>query len=351
MNPIPNETEAIRSEINTTRRRMDDTIDALGDRFRGRHLLDELLGFIRSDSDRSREVGQKITQTASSAMNSITDTVKANPAPALLIGAGVAWMIYNHRREPSFEDSDEFYGDPDSSYARIPGDPDVETHYDRPLDYPSSAAFGETPTGEYNAGGSAADSGMSTGGQSKLGAIKSTVAEKASAATQQVKQRLSDVSSRVRDRSGAVGQHTREMTSRVQQRARDTYQRNRERVVNTADQHPLELGLACIAAGLIAGLVMRTPERLNQLAGPSVDRLRERTREAGGELLDKGQRIATAAADAAKNEAQNQGLTPEQMRTRASENKNESSHRPSNPPPGGTATQPQADPLASRPVM
>ena len=35
------ETEAIRSEIDTTRHRMDETINALGQRLKGRHLLDE----------------------------------------------------------------------------------------------------------------------------------------------------------------------------------------------------------------------------------------------------------------------------------------------------------------------
>src|SRR5215204_4996501 len=48
MNDSPkNETETIRSDIDTTRRRMDDTMDALGDRLQPRHLLDEFLGFLR----------------------------------------------------------------------------------------------------------------------------------------------------------------------------------------------------------------------------------------------------------------------------------------------------------------
>src|SRR5215213_1609096 len=98
-----NETENIRSDIDTTRRRMDDTMDALGDRLQPRHLLDEVLGYFRGggdgDSNRLQQVREKITRSADTAVHAITDTVKKNPMPALLIGAGVAWMIYESRRD------------------------------------------------------------------------------------------------------------------------------------------------------------------------------------------------------------------------------------------------------------
>ncbi|MCR6655354.1 MAG: DUF3618 domain-containing protein [Opitutus sp.] len=38
-------TETLRSDIDTTRERMDETIDRLGDRLQGRHLVDEVIGF------------------------------------------------------------------------------------------------------------------------------------------------------------------------------------------------------------------------------------------------------------------------------------------------------------------
>jgi hypothetical protein len=327
----------IRSEIDTTRQRMDDTLDALGQRLQGRHLIDEVLGFFRNNSDRSRELGQKLSHTASSAMNSLTDTVKANPVPALLIGAGVGWMIYQSRRSSSSSDYEYDY-ESGGGYARGESDSDLESLYDRPLDYPASStagaqggsAFEETG---YNAGGFPTSD---TQGSSKLGQAREKVAEK----TQQVKQRLADVGSRVRDRSQAVGEQARELRSRVQERARDSYQRGRERVVSTAHERPIELGLACLALGVIAGLAVRTPARLDRAIGPTVDRLRDRTREAGSELLQKGQRVAHAAAEAAKDEAKSQGLTPENSANATGENENASSRN-----------QPQADPLATRPVM
>ena len=88
---VENDPEAIRSEIDTTRRRMDDTMEALGERLKGRHLLDELLGLFRSDnqSPKAMQIREKVSRTASTAAHSVVNTVKSNPMPALLIGAGV----------------------------------------------------------------------------------------------------------------------------------------------------------------------------------------------------------------------------------------------------------------------
>src|SRR5687768_11036222 len=101
-----NETDALRSDIDVTRRRMDDTIDALGERMQPRHLLDEVLGFFRrhdfnGEKERLTHMREKISHGTDTAMHSVVDTVKHNPLPALLIAGGVAWMIYNSRRSRS----------------------------------------------------------------------------------------------------------------------------------------------------------------------------------------------------------------------------------------------------------
>lgn len=360
MNTSPtDETAAIRSEIESTRRQMDDRMDALRERFQGRHLIDEILGFFRNNPDRSRDLGQKLSQSASTAMHSVTDTLKANPVPALLIGAGVAWMIYDSRRKSREDDYEYRYDEAATAYRSIQHDPDADALYDRPLEYPASAAtqVGYAP----DTGGHAADP-TSPESSSKFGQLK----ERTSEAAQHLRERFSGVGSNLRDRSQAMSQQARETYSRLQERARETYDRGRERVVTTANEHPLEVGLACLAAGVIAGLSIPTSDRLNRLAGPTVDRLRDRTREAGSELLHKGERVASAAAQAAKEAAREQGLTPEHLREQAADvgerardaaaetARNEGLSPSSGSPSSGaspTAAQPQADPLASRPVM
>src|SRR5204863_465418 len=100
-----------------------------------------------------------------------------------------------------------------------------------------------------------------------------------------------------------------EITAKVGERTRQVYSKTRDRVATTADEHPLEVGLVCLAAGLIAGLSVPTPNAVNRVAGPAADRLRERARESGTEMVEKTKRVARAAVTAAKEEAQTQGLT------------------------------------------
>jgi len=302
-----NEPEAIRSDIDVTRRRMDDTMDALGDRLQPRHLLDEVLGFLRGNTNdgesRLTRIREKVSSSCDTAMHSVVDSVKQNPMPALVIGAGVAWMIYSSRKS-----SDDYgFEDYSSEDASLRYDPD--THYDRPLDYPSTT-------------GSEAQWGDQEG--SKFGQLK----EKAAGATGQMKEKLSHAGEAAREKLSHAGEAAREkmnalrgrageVTNKMRDSTREVYSRSRQRVATTAEHHPLEVGLVALAAGLMAGLAMRTPNAVNRKLGPTADRLRDRTREAGSEMIEKGKRVAQAAASAVKEEAQAQGLTPERLRDQA----------------------------------
>lgn len=301
MNPSSDHpSAAIRSDIDATRRRMDDTMDALGDRLQPKHLVDEVLGYFRRENDqgedRLTQMREKISHSASTAMHSVVDTVKQNPMPALLIGAGVAWMIYaNSRRETPISADGHYYG-----YDRE-GDPlryNPETHYDRPLQYPSGYTANEFGLEE----------------TAKPGSLKDTIADKAAAAGDQIKDGLAHAGEAAREKASALRARAGEMAARAKAGTREAYDRTRQRVVTTADRHPLEVGLVALAAGLIAGLLLPTPNAVNRTVGPVADRLRDRTREAGSEMLQKGRRVADAAISAVKSEAEAQGLTPEHLR-------------------------------------
>lgn len=306
MNPKSmSETEAIRSDIEMTRQRMDHTMDALSERLHGRHLLDEVIGFFRGGDDGSgtgARIRSKISETAGTASNAVVETVKKNPLPILMITAGAAWLAYSvsKSRKSVFEEvepNEEGLYDPD-------------THYDRPLEYPGTASgFSESGM-----------SGMTEESGSKFEQMKSSIQDKASSAKEKVKEKFSGLSESTRgklhsarERASEIGSRVRESASRiggqVQERSKQVYSRTRERVSTTADQHPLEVGLGCLAAGVLIGLAIPTPGPVNRVAGPAIDRLKNRTREAGREAMEKGKRVVAAAKDAAKDEAQSQGLT------------------------------------------
>ena len=331
-----NETEAIRSDIDTTRRRMDDTMEALGDRLQPRHLLDEVLGFLRgstNDGDtRLNQMRERIGHSCNTAMHSVVDSVKQNPMPAVLIGAGVAWMIYSSRR-----DSSHRYDYEDAARRYNP-----DTHYDRPLEYPSADM----------------DNQWSEQGESTGGSLKDKIADKASAAGNQVKEKLSQAGEAARGKMGELRERAGEITARVRDGTRETYARTRERVASTADHHPLEVGLVALAAGLIAGLAIPTPNAINRSVGPTADRLRQRTREAGTEMFNKGKRVAEAAVAAVKEEAEAQGLTPERLRDkatavaeRAKEAGKQSASREGLTGADSSSPAPESDPTFARPAV
>lgn len=302
MNHSPeNETQALRSNIDDTRRRMDDTMDELGDRLQPRHVLDEIVGFFRgngTDGDsRMSRVKDKVSDSADRAVHAVASTVRAHPLPILAIGAGVAWLIYESRRARQPADASYEGGySPELQY-------DPDEHYDRPLEYPEGYREGQMELGEQ------------TGSPSKLGAIKEGVKEKASAVTARVKDGLGGAGEQVREKASALKEATREKLGAARQRAAELGAQAQEkakqagrRVAATAEHHPLETGLVCLAAGLIAGLALRTPDRVNRVAGAQADRLRQRARDMGEQAMAKGRRVVESAAHAAQEEARTQGL-------------------------------------------
>jgi len=81
----------------------------------------------------------------------------------------------------------------------------------------------------------------------------------------------------------------------------------------TMEERPLALGAAAIALGVVAGLMIPSTRKEDELMGETRDRLMERAKEVGGEALEKGKQVAHVAVDTLKEEAERQDLTPEKL--------------------------------------
>ncbi len=297
--PSPSQSSTdIRNDIDQTRDKMDNTIDALATRFKGRHLFDEVVGFVRSSSesaaDRASELKDRLVDSASKTASAVADTVKRHPVPVALIGAGAAYLIYRSVRSSSDDrgNASRYSGavyDTDVSDYELSGDEYLPVD----LDEYTSRQSEESPSARLHRTLAQAKSSLSnatSGSSGKLRSAAQRVGEKVRAGTDAVRQRAS------------------ELSERVQSTTRQAYVQSRDQVVNTVQAHPVEVGLGLLAAGILVGLALPSPRRVSEAIAPQANRLRRRARELSEELVDRGRHVAHAAADAARKEAQAQGL-------------------------------------------
>ena len=139
---------------------MDETIEALGQRFQGRHLVDEALHFVRKQTENGNmtQLKSQIKQSADTAVHTVVDTVKANPIPAALVGAGIAWYFYSQTRDDSSRNG-YTYEDP------------IRGYYDEPY---IGSAGGESDVGQFVDGGAAQAQGQGEGmlGDGSMGGVQ-----------------------------------------------------------------------------------------------------------------------------------------------------------------------------------
>lgn len=79
------ETDRIEADLNASRHRLNDTLEALGEKLSPGQMLDEVLGLAQGQAGQfAAKLGRQ---------------VRDNPMPTLLIGAGVAMLLLNHQRQ------------------------------------------------------------------------------------------------------------------------------------------------------------------------------------------------------------------------------------------------------------
>jgi ElaB/YqjD/DUF883 family membrane-anchored ribosome-binding protein len=299
--------EAIEADIHETRQRMDLTLDRLIDRLQPRHLLNDLLDFWQSRRSRQRQgdgkhIAESIRENTRKASQTLVHQVRDNPVPSLLIGAGIAWLIFDRSRS-----------DDQRVWSQPPQDLYGDEDYDVAMGYEtSSEAARESESADQNVAGQMAEA------RDKAGDV-------AGQARRKLRQTGQHLRERARHRSQRIRARTSHATHEMQDRVRDTYERAQERVregyartqaqlKQAAEMHPLATGAACLGIGLLAGFLLPKSERENRWFGDVSETVRHRVKETGQDLVDRGKHVAEAATEAVRSEAQHQGLTPDKLK-------------------------------------
>ncbi len=319
----------IRDDIRRTRAEMDQTVDALSEKLRPRHLLDDMLDMFRSKAGNS---DAEVTQTAKDYGSAIVDRLKSNPIPAALIGAGVAWMIFDQTRDGG---SSGNRGNGNGPYGRW-RDEDlreysgsfVDARTGQPYDESYGAEFrnrgGGSGASSTGGGGDVSSAGGGSGGpgimdklKDKAGQVGESISDAASSVAGSVRNLASGASSsashlggRASDMSGRASEWSSSAYNSAGQGMRRGYDTTRRSFEDALDRYPLAMGAAALAAGVLTGLLLPETRRENELMGEQSDRLKEGAKETAQDLMDRGKQVAGNAANTAAEAAQRQGAGP-----------------------------------------
>lgn len=301
----------IKEEIDRTRARMDQTVDEIESRMKPRHLVDELLGMF--DTEAGREKAEMVKEKARAAGSRVVESVRANPVPALLIGAGVAWLILGGAG--LIAGAGAAAAQKKSSGLR---------RYPRP-----NARYADDPSSDEWYDQNEGSTGLDSEDQRRRRGVISTAREKLSHAAETVREKAHDATEAVRSHlpslphhngeshtngesyTGAARRHYREVVEEAPRVLREAPRKAIAKTNEFVHDQPLAAGAAALAAGIALGLLLPTTHREEELIGQGADQIRRRVRDTGKDLLERGKHVASSVAHAAVEAAEREGLTVE----------------------------------------
>ena len=319
----------IEREVRQQRADVERNLDALQERLSPGQLVDQAMNYLRQGG-------------GSEFFRNLGDSVKHNPMPVALIGVGVAWMMASSGRRNGHTERDYWVEDEFEEYDELHELDEYEGAY-AATDYPYDAAT--RGTGSYGAATGTASGGLgdattgarfdpATGESSALsegeGEHGPSISDRAKATAAGAREKADELRRRARDAASGARASVGEMgararagmgragrslsggADRTRAYASQYGRRARRGFLNTLDEQPLVLGAIGLAVGAALGSALPSTEREDRLMGGSRDRLKRRAAEEGREQLHKAQAAAGAAYEAARDEADRQGLTPEE---------------------------------------
>jgi hypothetical protein len=308
--PHAGSSDEIKNDIRHTRVEMDETLDELGQRLTPRRLLDDFLElFSPRDSDGSSTVDQ-VSTTLKRGGKTVSRYARENPVPTLLMAAGVAWAIYDAASEDEDEETGYRRRAKRTAYGSSAGSPyvtaSVSSLDEEYSDFSSNDGAGGPSTAERAKGA------IHSTGEAVSGAAASA-GEAASAAWRGTK-RAGRSTYRT---AGSMTSAARHYADEGMHQSRDALRFAGHRFDEASKAYPLAVAGGFIAVGLLAGLVLPRTRTEDEWLGETADEAWDQAKAAGEELMQQGKAAAAATAEAAMEEAEAQGLTPDELSKKA----------------------------------
>lgn len=253
----------IRSEIDRTRSDMDETFAALDAKLTPKEIGLELWNLVKGGSSTGASKVWRVT--------------REHPMPAAVIGLGLGWLLVESSRSSNEYDGRSSHR---QGYAYSGSD----------LDFESDES-----------------SGVLSAAKDKVKDVAGSAKDALSSATGKV----GDAADWTKEQASELGTQVKDRASGLRRQAKGQVRRAKVGFWQTMEANPLMVGAATLALGVIAGLAIPSTDKEDELMGETRDHLLDQVKEVGQQTLDKGKHVAEAVADKVKQEAQQQGLTPE----------------------------------------
>jgi hypothetical protein len=235
----------IEAEIFRTRAEMDATLGAIEGRLTAGALFDQSVDYLRHSG-------------ANEFVSNLGTSVRQNPLSIVLVGVGLTWLMLSGRK-------------------------------------PAASLRAASEVERYGFEGAAESPGV----RERAGDALDRVSEAAGSARECAAQTVQTAAEKLSDATGTVRDRARQAIERGRRQA----QRARRGYDYMLREQPLALGAIGLAVGAVIAAAMPRTRQEDEWMGEARDRLAEKASEAGQEQLEKARRMATAAGDAATNEA------------------------------------------------
>lgn len=208
----------------------------------------------------------------------MTEAVLHNPVPLALLGLGLGWLMVSSVREG-------WSGGEEEESERLGYGSEPYGGYGGATGYSTAAGYGGSG---YEAAG---------GMRERRGRMQHA-SRRASEMAGEVRQRAEKATTQAREQMTEVGQRVSEMGQKVRYQASDLADRSWQMF----QDHPLMIGSMAVLVGAAIGAAFPRSQAEGRFMGGARDDLLRSAAETGRETFEKAKRVASRAADVAREE-------------------------------------------------
>ena len=252
--------DQIERKIEETRSKIDQNLDALQNKVSPGELIDEAMGYVKGSGGELAE--------------GITRTIRENPVPSALIGAGIGLFLLSRASN-------------------------------------GSRKAIENRTSPEQAGADGTDQGDSLAARAEN--TRDQAVDAASSTVDTLEEKTSEIADSAKTKTTAVKERAAEYVDSGRERVREAASASSR----FAGEHPFVLAALGLAAGAGVAALMRSSDKENKLLGAKSDRVKRLVKESAQEQGEKVKVAAEAATRRAKEETENRGFTGEQTKVKA----------------------------------